>query len=156
MATSPTSVYRWLLTTLRQAAWAPLLVFCAHLVCSRVLHLYARVPGIDVPMHFAGGVAMAYFVHVTSRNGSRCGVLGSYHPLTHAGLVFGLTCAAAMVWEFAEFLSDRYLGTHAQGNDLEDTLADMLLGMLGAIVFLLVLFLLSRDAHAPQNEEPPG
>jgi hypothetical protein len=42
--------------------WAPLLVFGIHVVLSRVLNAYVIFPPTDVPMHFCGGLAMAFFV----------------------------------------------------------------------------------------------
>jgi di/tricarboxylate transporter len=68
-------------------------------------------------------------------------------------IVLGLTCAATVFWEFAEFLSDRYLGTHAQGA-LDDTLSDMLFGILGGTAFAAITGVRRSQAQlpAPSNE----
>ncbi len=58
-------------------------------------------------------------------------------PLLRWILLFALACTAAVFWEFAEWIADRYLGTHCQMNDLYDTLLDLLMGVLGALAFLL-------------------
>jgi hypothetical protein len=42
-----------------------------------------------------------------------------------------------VVWELAEWVSDRYLGTNAQ-LWLGDTLLDMLLGLTGGLMFVAV------------------
>lgn len=43
---------------------------------------------------------------------------------------------AAVIWEFAEFVSDRYFGTGAQVS-VADTMGDLLMGMLGAGVVMV-------------------
>ena len=143
-------VAAWLWSTLWQAGWAPAAVFVLHRVASG-LRAYDHYPDLDVPMHLAGGVAIAYFFHTASVNGSRRRVLGPYHRLTHVILVFALVGTAAVCWEFAEFLSDRYLGTNAQGGSLDDTLKDMALGMVGGAGFLV----LSAIAHYVRGRHLP-
>lgn len=76
------------------------------LVLLAVFDIYARFPQFDVPMHFLGGIAMAFFLHRAAVNGCRFGILGPFHPLTHVVLGLGLTCMAAVFWEFPEFLVD--------------------------------------------------
>lgn len=55
-------------------------------------------------------------------------------------LVWGLVNTTALLWEFAEFFSDRVLGSSCQLS-LEDTLMDLFLGMLGGMLFLLPQFI---------------
>jgi hypothetical protein len=148
MEGNPFRFGRWLVQTMRDAAWAPILVLALHLVASKLLNAYAIWPDLDVPMHFAGGIAIAYFFHIMSRLGSSCGVLGPFHRLTQCLLVFGLTSAAAVGWEFAEFLADRYFGTRMQLGDLNDTLKDLLLGIAGGSSFLVAEFVWSRFSQA--------
>ncbi|HEV8700290.1 MAG TPA: hypothetical protein VGV60_03350 [Candidatus Polarisedimenticolia bacterium] len=108
-------------------------------MASRVLFLYVAYPPTDVAMHFLGGIAIAYFLWRAAVLASQSGPLGTI-GLTGLGvMVFGLTCAAAVFWEFAEYLSDRWLGTRAQLG-LEDTLGDMLVGIMGGLAFLLQRF----------------
>lgn len=52
-----------------------------------------------------------------------------------AVVVLGMTGTATVFWEFAEFVSDRFFGTHAQVG-LEDTLLDMALGVAGGLAYL--------------------
>ena len=118
-----------------RAAWAPCLVFLLHVFISRVLNAYLLFPPLDIPMHFFGGVAMAYFLAACVRAlgvSSESPALGRVVP---ALLVFSLTCTASVFWEFAEFFSDLLLGTHAQLG-LEDTLLDMALGSAGGTLFV--------------------
>ena len=127
-----------ILATAREGAWAPILVFGLHLLASRVYGWYGPYPDLDIPMHFAGGVAIAWFIHRFAVNAARAGWLAPFHGVTHIVLVLALATSSTVVWEFAEFFSDRYLGTHAQGG-LQDTLLDMALGCAGGIVLVLWL-----------------
>lgn len=86
-------------------------------------------------MHILGGVVIAYFFHGASIAASRHGVIGPFHRVNHIALVFALTCAATVFWEFGEFIVDRTFGTNAQLG-LDDTLGDMLLGILGGVALI--------------------
>jgi len=44
-----------------RGAWAPVLVFGLHVFISPALNAYLLFPPLDIPMHFFGGVAIAYF-----------------------------------------------------------------------------------------------
>jgi hypothetical protein len=129
-----TSDAREPMSQILRASWAPWLVFLLHVFASRVLHAYLFFPPLDIPMHFFGGVAIAYFFAACVR------ALGvTSQPPVPAGvapalLVFSLTCSTSVFWEFAEFFSDRLFGTHAQLS-LEDTLLDMALGTAGGALF---------------------
>jgi purine-cytosine permease-like protein len=123
----------------RSALWAPLAVFVAHIILSLAFNGYQRITGLDIPMHLLGGMATAFFF-------SRLlDILGDYtlvervDGLLRAIFLIALTATAAVLWEFAEYTSDHSFGTQTQGG-LEDTLLDMLLGILGG--FAMVSFLL--------------
>ena len=137
---------RWLNQSLREAGWAPLLVFAVHVIALRVFDAYSRFAHLDLFMHFIGGAVMAFFFHRTSINASLIGVFGPHHPITHRLLVFTATCAVALFWEFAEFVADQTLGTHSQAG-LEDTLGDLLFGVIGAGAFILANFVFARYPH---------
>jgi hypothetical protein len=136
----------WIARTLRDGGWAPVLVLGAHVLASRVLPGYESYPDLDLPMHFLGGVAIAFFFHVAFRHASRYHVLAPYHRLT---------CAAAVFWEFAEFLSDRYLGSHAQ-DGIPDTMVDMALGIGGGLVFQAVSQVFHRPPSINATTPPSG
>ena len=128
-------VLSWSVASLRAAAWAPIAVFSFHLFAMLVLDAYAWWPDFDIPMHFAGGVAIAYFFAGCYRSALAFEFLGQPSKVVYAVAVFGMTAVAAVVWEFAEFIADHTLGSHTQPG-LADTLLDLLMGLLGGIVFL--------------------
>lgn len=128
----------WVYKSLIESGWAPIGVFCLHVLMSRVFNAYKALPGIDIPMHFLGGIVIAFFIHRASINASQLKLLGAFHPVTHVLLVFFATCTATVFWEFAEFIYDRYFGGHSQAG-LVDTMRDMLLGIFGGVALLLAL-----------------
>lgn len=138
----------WIAATSREAAWAPTILFLLHVLASRVFNGYDYLPWLDKPMHYLGGVAIAFFFHRASVNASRFGVIGGFHRLTHLLLVFALVSTTTIFWEFAEFINDRFFGGQAQLG-LEDTLLDMFLGIVGGLSFLVALWLLGRTYHTP-------
>lgn len=139
----PLSVSKWIAATLREAGWVPALMLLLLALPARVFGVFTSFPGIDIPIHFLGGVATGFFFHRLCLNASRLGIFGPYHTGTHGVLVFGLVCAAAVFWEFGEFVSDQFFGTHAQLSNV-DTMTDLLLDMLGGISFLLALAISRR------------
>ena len=125
----------WTQASVRRAGWAPLVVFGTHMVASRVFGVYGAAPDLDIPLHFVGGIAIAYFLWHALRARQAASLLGQ---LTDAGHdLFALTAvfAATVVWEFAEWTTDRMGLTEAQGG-LGDTMLDMVLGVVGGAAFL--------------------
>ena len=118
-----------------RAGWLPTAVFLLHVFISRVLNGYILFPPLDIPMHFLGGVAIAFFFSRSVALVPASVISGWARHAMHALLVFTLTGTATVFWEFAEFCSDRLFGTHAQLG-LEDTLLDMALGVAGGLAYL--------------------
>jgi hypothetical protein len=129
--------------SVREAGWAPSLVFAIHVIALGVFDAYTRMPKFDLLMHFIGGAVMAFFIHRTMVNASRMGITGPHPHGSHRLLVFSATCAVALFWEFAEYISDQTLGTFSQAG-LEDTLADFLFGIIGAGAFILFAAVIGR------------
>ncbi|HKY34041.1 MAG TPA: hypothetical protein VJV23_16045 [Candidatus Polarisedimenticolia bacterium] len=124
----------WLLRALLSGGWAPAGVFLGHLAAMR-LGAYARYEGFDRPVHVAGGAAIAWFFLRACAEARRAGILGNPATAVETLLIFALTTTAAVVWEFAEYVSDRWMGTRLQGG-LPDTLTDLALGMAGGAALL--------------------
>jgi hypothetical protein len=116
--------------------WAPLLVFGIHGILSRVFHAYDAFPPSDIPMHFLGGVSMAFFISGCFQALPREMVRSSRIVVLELILVGSLTATAAMVWEFAEFACDLAFGTNIQ-RGLQNTMQDMALGLAGALAVII-------------------
>jgi hypothetical protein len=121
----------------RVGGWAPLLVFAVHVVLSRVFNAYVEFPPTDVPMHFGGGVAMAFFVSKCFQALPRDIVRSSRVVLLELILIGSLTTSAAVGWEFIEFTCDQIFGSNIQ-RSLLNTMQDLTLGIAGAI-FVIVM-----------------
>jgi|SRR5690349_11637840 len=134
----------WITTTLREAAWAPLGVFVFYRVALS-LQLFAAFPPADIPTHFLGGVAIAYFYRVAIRR-SQTLVGGTPYPIQ---VLFAFTCAGttAIFWEFYENFSDTFFQTQMV-RGVTDTVVDLLAGLLGA----LALSVLYKRGHARELE----
>jgi hypothetical protein len=124
----------WISVTLREAAWAPLSVFGSYLG-GLALHLFKSLPALDMPVHFLGGIAITYFYRSAIRHSQK--FVGEI-PLP-IQILFAFSCAGttAVLWEFYENISDFFLGTHMV-RGLQDTLTDLLMGLLGALVLSIV------------------
>jgi len=146
-------VGRWILRSLRAAGWAPLAVLGVHLFISRAFGAYAAYPPLDLPMHFLGGISIAYFFWRSQELAAEGELLGQLSRLGSVLVVLGGTSTAAMLWEFAEWISDRSLGTHSQVG-LEDTLLDMALGIAGGSLYLVVRRILPT-LQPPRSAEHP-
>lgn len=131
-------------STIRRYGWLPIAVFLAHELCSHVINGYERWPWVDIPLHFFGGFAIAYFLNGGLHILDERKILPPLQAWVKLGLLLGLVSTTALFWEFAEFLADTCFGTGCQLS-LEDTLLDLLLGMLGGMLFLLPQFL--RACH---------
>ena len=124
----------WIATTLRKSGWAPLAVFGFYLV-GLVFGLYKAYPPLDIPTHFMGGVAITYFYRGAIRNLKM--FYGEVPQAIHIPFAFTCTGTTIILWEFYENAFDFLFGTHMV-RGLEDTITDMFVGLLGALVLSLL------------------
>jgi len=123
----------WILITLREAAWAPLGIVSFYVI-GLALHLYDLFPPLDIPSHLLGGVAITYFYRSAIKNSQ--GIVGGIPLPIQILLAFTCTATTTILWEFYETLMVLFFGFHiARG--LEDTIMDMFLGLMGALVLSL-------------------
>ena len=121
----------------RTGGWAPIAVLALHLFLSRVLHAYRFWHDADILEHFAGGMAIAFFVSTLFRALPRKDAQRSRTVLLELVLMFSLTATAAVFWEFAEFIFDRMFGTNVQVS-LANTMQDQAMGIMGALFLIAV------------------
>ncbi len=117
--------------------WAPLLVFGIHILLGKGFHAYRIWPPIDIPMHFVGGFAFAFFVSRCFQELPRGMVQRSRSVVLELLLIGSLTTTAAVFWEFAEFSADQILGKNIQIS-LQNTMQDLAMGIMGSIVYIAV------------------
>jgi hypothetical protein len=150
-SSSAPSRLAWAARGLARAGWAPAGLFLLHLVLVQATGLYARHSWLDIPMHVAGGVAISFFILACWRAAVVQGAAGRPARAVTPLVVWLGTCGAAIVWEFGEFGSDRLLGTRVQ-TSVEDTLADMLFGLLGGLVVAAVSWRRTADPAAAAGD----
>jgi hypothetical protein len=123
----------WIANTLRETAWAPLSVFGLYWV-GLTLNLYKLFPTLDIPTHFMGGVVITYFYRSAIRHSQK--LVGEI-PLP-IQVLFAITCTGTttILWEFYENFADHYLNTNMV-RGLQDTIMDLFVGLLGALVLSL-------------------
>jgi len=123
----------WIVITLREAAWAPLSILGFYLL-SRTLQLFKYFPPLDIPIHFLGGVVITYFYSVAIRHSQK--LVGEIpFPIQ---VLFACTCTGttAIFWEVYENILDFFAGTQMV-RGVQDTIVDLLMGLLGALVLSL-------------------
>lgn len=121
---------------IRRFGWLPLLVLLSHELGAHVLDIYAYWPPFDIPIHLIGGFAFAFLCAGALSHLSEQQFIIRPDNLVKIVLVFALMCTSTVFWEFAEWTADHTIGTHSQLG-LDDTLSDMLCGIMGGVIFLL-------------------
>jgi hypothetical protein len=123
---------RWLLRVLVNPGWAPLAVVVMHLALAQ----YGLTQRFDHLLHFLGGASISFFL---------LGLLALLPSLfagiprwVHYLLAFTSSCTVAVFWEFAEFTSDRLMGTSIQ-QSVSETVLDLVFGVIGALSTLLLI-----------------
>ncbi len=129
----------WVINSIKHGAWAPITVFCIHVIAILILDVYSFFPNFDIPMHFVGGLAITFFFIESVISAKSNLILGNPSIVALIMMMFLLTCTTTIFWEFAEWIMDKLFLTHAQVS-LDDTLLDMLLGILGGIVMIIIRF----------------
>lgn len=132
---------RWILRTIREAAWLPVAVLLSFAFAASAFRLYVLYPWLDMPTHFAGGIAVTHFFRVAVVNAQDA--VGRIRPVVRSLLSLGLTMLAAVAWEILEYSLDAALGT-TMNRGVADTLSDLLFGLLGGLCVVLYAWYASR------------
>lgn len=103
------------------------------------------IPHLDSAMHLLGGIALAILISGLLGNAVANGWCPVMGRLLTFILVTSLVATGAVFWEVYEWLSDRYLGTYFQP-DLDDTMKDLVLGLLGGASYAVLGFITTAEA----------
>lgn len=114
-----------------------------------VWNMYARIWEWDNTIHFISGlliglgavlaISLANYRHKSLRL-----VLW-----LQSLLVFCFVSTVSVVWEIVEFTSDQVFGTFSQGNDLPDTMTDLVLGVIGGLIISTLYALHLKKKQVP-------
>lgn len=108
----------------------PIVVLIIHCVVF-VRGFYTQYPWIDIPMHFAGGVAIGFTFSSLLKIATKKKLFENMHSGISLLFVIALVGLAAIFWEFSEFTLD-YFTPIATQPSLPDTMADFFFGLIGA------------------------
>jgi hypothetical protein len=115
--------------------WPPMLVFMLHVCLFRIWNAYILVPWIDIPMHFLGGLSMAYSLSAVLTFLQERRAISRLDLGVQLLLVFTSVATIAVLWEFMEFSQDHLFNMNTQIS-LANTMQDLLMGMLGAAMLV--------------------
>ena len=126
----------------------PAIVLAIHLVATYIIDLYHIFPGFDVPMHFFGGMSIAYSTYFALELMQKKKLLGQVHPVLLVFILVASAALAAVLWEFLEFAGDNilYHGSHFQPN-IVDTMKDLFMGLAGGYVIAVIFILINKSSR---------
>ena len=132
--------------------WPPIFVFLLHVFLVGYIHIYDDYPWLDGPMHYLGGLSMAYSVFMAWTYLQTRGTIHHLDRIIELVLVLTSVTTIAVFWEFGEFLLDWFLGTDLQVS-LPNTMKDLLMGILGAGTLVLYHLLKSSRREFIASKE---
>ena len=113
---------------------AGILLLAIHAILAS-LSLYQQYPVLDIPMHFFGGVIVAWFFVAY--------VKSEQHKMSRLAwlvCIIGGTALVGVVWEFYEWAMDTFVFPETQFmGGLNDTLFDLAMDLLGACVVTTIM-----------------
>ena len=119
-----------IITLLTRIFIAPFIVLSLHVF---LIDLYTIWPSFDILMHFLGGASIAYGAWVFFRILKEYKLLEHMPRLLEVFLLVTITSFAAVLWEFFEFTGGYILEIDFLQMNLQDTMADLTLGLLGGV-----------------------
>ncbi len=106
-----------------------------------ILHFYSTVPGWDTYVHLYSGVIITWFgmfVIMLAEKQTNT-QLPKWFVLSMA---FAVCMGIASLWEIYEFLSDVLINTNMQVGGLKDTMIDMSVALIGAVIAFIITLLI--------------
>ncbi len=121
-------------------------IIIVFIFCSQWLGSYFRFYDIfswwDILLHTASGFIISYcaviILYVFDREGT---LLKSENYRFVALFTFIASTASACIWEIFEFTSDILLKTNTQHGSLQDTMTDMIVCVIGGLIFSLAIYI---------------
>ena len=109
----------------------PVCVFIFSNLIGRVFDAYLIYPWIDMPMHFLGGVSIAYTAYLFLGYFKEEGFVSINRKFLHVLFIVSLVALVSILWEFYEFLQFYFFGIPTQPS-VADTMLDLFVGLIGA------------------------
>ena len=123
---------------MKARSWLPAVaVLVVHVVLWKGTSAYDQIPTLDRATHFLGGVAAAWFLLCCMRAPWGEAAFGKHTQFSESLCLLAWVGSVVVAWEFLEWSLDSMGLTRSQ-RSVDDTIADMALGILGGSVLILV------------------
>ena len=123
------------------------IILFASFVLGEVRDFYERIWWWDLALHGLSAMLMGfigfltvYVFHMTHRLNVK--------PFHVAAFSFGFAVTIGTLWEIFEFLMDWYVGTNMQKSGLVDTMTDLIINAIGALVAAITGYLYVRNGDS--------
>ena len=123
------------------------IILFASFVLGEVRDFYERIWWWDLALHGLSAMLMGfigfltvYVFHMTHRLNVK--------PFHVAAFTFGFAVTIGTLWEIFEFLMDWYVGTNMQKSGLVDTMTDLIINAIGALVAAITGYLYVRNGDS--------
>lgn len=125
------------ISNLLKSFWFAEIVLAVHLVLFNTTRVYWEYPDIDIFFHVLGGFSAAHGFLNWLKHSETKKFVKLNSTLAKLIVVLSLVTTVAVVWEFHEFVLQHYTGIEMQPS-IADTMADLLLGMIGAAAAVFI------------------
>lgn len=122
---------------------APFLIYITNEFLYRIWTRVYIMQSLDTYAHLLGGMAIAEASIVVLQIAERADWIQIKCAVVAFFVVVAFVMAVAVLWEFYEFAHDYLYGTHFQPSNA-DTMKDLFMGTIGAIVWYLFHFIWKR------------
>lgn len=128
--------------TLYKIIAGPFLVIILHIIAT-LTGWYEMFWWFDIPMHFFGGLAVAFSSSFMLNDFKARGKFKANWKPLNILILIGFAAIAAIAWEIMEFSFDLYFHTHLQP-DLLDTMKDLSMGLIGGGLAAIITVYIRR------------
>lgn len=111
-----------------------------------------QLSNFDDFLHIFSGIWIGYASWIILRRLLRNGGAGHLPNAFIALYMICFSLAAAAVWELMEFAGDKLFNFTAQGRDPDDTMIDMIMGLIGGLITAVVI--LKLRSRSKNQKEP--
>lgn len=102
-----------------------------------VFFLYQPIPSYDIFMHIGTGLVLSFIIHDVLKEFIKP-IIFKYF------LVICVLVFLGVIWELGEYVWDQTISTYFQKTFLQisirDTMGDLLMNMIGSLIFVLINF----------------
>ena len=109
---------------------------------------YERFPLLDGIIHFKSGLLLGIlsFIIIYTINISRRKII-ILSPLFISIFAVSFSMSISVIWEIYEYFVDMYLGFNMQESGLQDTMGDLIVNTLGAIIVSIFGYIWMKKKH---------